>query len=187
MNELLHLDSPPPSGRVFAAMTDEATLVQVVGVGNFRLAGTFKHTAQAAIRTGSPLIVVDMAACPTLDSTFMGAIAGLGLYCIKIGSVQMILINATQRAFSLLRGLGVSQLVKVYTEETLPPELSDLSALEQSLQPIEEHPPSEQETTALMLDAHETLSHVSPENLQRFKDVVRFLREDMERLSDDNS
>jgi hypothetical protein len=35
---------------------------------------------------------------------------------------------------------------------------------------------------ALMFDAHETLTRVEPENLQRFKDVLAFLREDMEHL-----
>ena len=32
-----------------------------------------------------------------------------------------------------------------------------------------------------MYDAHETLTRVEPDNLQRFKDVLAFLREDLRR------
>ncbi len=31
---------------------------------------------------------------------------------------------------------------------------------------------------ALMYDAHETLTRVDPENIQRFKDVLTFLRQE---------
>lgn len=165
-----------------AAITDEAALIQVLGAGSFRLAPTFKHSVQSAIRTGAPLIIIDMKECTTVDSTFMGAIAGLGQYCLRIGHVQLILINLSTRVFSLLRGLGVTRLVKAYAMDALPDTLRDLSGLEKTLQLIDERPSTERETTSFMLDAHETLSKVSPENLQRFKDVVNFLREDIRRM-----
>ena len=40
----------------------------------------------------------------------------------------------------------------------------------------------ERDLAALMYDAHETLTRVDPQNLQRFKDVLAFLREDLKRF-----
>ena len=51
-----------------------------------------------------------------------------------------------------------------------------------SLQPVEAERNTALDLTALMYDAHETLSRVSPENLKRFQDVLAFLREDLARL-----
>ena len=40
----------------------------------------------------------------------------------------------------------------------------------------------QRELAALMYDAHETLTRLDPQNLQRFKDVLAFLREDLKRF-----
>ena len=69
-----------------------------------------------------------------------------------------------------------------YPAAALPAGLGDLSTLEHSLQPVETGPASDHEMAALMYDAHETLARVDPKNLQRFKDVLAFLREDLKRF-----
>ena len=52
----------------------------------------------------------------------------------------------------------------------------------QSLRPVEAQATGPRDMAALMYDAHETLTRVDPENLKRFKDVLAFLREDLDRL-----
>ena len=64
----------------------------------------------------------------------------------------------------------------------LPPGLGDLSRLVQNLRPVETAPAGEHDLAVLMYDAHETLARVDPQNLQRFKDVLAFLREDLKRF-----
>jgi len=172
---------PPIGNQILAATADQCTLVVVRGMATFKLAPSFKQATQAARLAGSLLIVVDMAACTSMDSTFMGSIASLGLALKKSGS-PLILINLQPNAAALLRGLGVDRILQVYPVGALPNGIGDLAPLVQNLQPIASEPTTERELAALMYDAHETLTKVDPENLQRFKDVLAFLREDIQRL-----
>ena len=116
-----------------------------------------------------------------MDSTFMGAIASLGFALQKSESKQLVLINLGSGAAALLKGLGVDRILKVYTVGALPNGIGDLSRLAQGLRPVEAEPSCAHDMVALMYDSHETLTRVDPENLQRFKDVLAFLREDLQR------
>ncbi len=173
--------APVPS-QILAATADNCTLVAVIGPATFRLAPAFKQATQAARLAGSALIVADMAACRSMDSTFMGALASLGLALQSPETTRFALINLNPNAVALLKGLGLDRILKGYPAGALPPGLGDLSRLVQNLKPVEAVPPGEREMAALMYDAHETLARVDPENLQRFKDVLAFLRQDLQRL-----
>ncbi len=171
----------PVLNQILAATADNCTLVAVSGSATFKLAPAFKQAVQAATLAGSAMIVVDMAACLAMDSTFMGAIAALG-FGLKKSDSRLALINLSPHAAALLQGLGVDRILRIYPAGSLPAGLGDLALLEQSLQPVVTAPVRDQEMAALMYDAHETLTRVDPKNLQRFKDVLAFLREDLKRF-----
>ncbi|HAL92584.1 MAG TPA: hypothetical protein DCM68_06115 [Verrucomicrobia bacterium] len=173
---------PPAENRILAATVDNCTLMVVSGAATFKLAPSFKQAMQAAILAGSALIVVDMAPCLSMDSTFMGAIALMGFSLQKSDTTRLVFINLSPHAHALLNGLGVNRILKTYPAGALPEGLGDLSRLEQSLRPVHASPASEHEMAALMYDAHETLTRVDPENLKRFQDVLAFLREDLKRF-----
>ena len=78
--------------------------------------------------------------------------------------------------------VGVDRILKTYPAGALPEGLGNLSILVQSLRPVETGLASAHELAVLMYDAHETLARVDPQNLQRFKDVLAFLREDLKRF-----
>lgn len=172
---------PHPRNQILAATADQCTLVMVVGAATFRLAPAFKQAAQAARLAGSAWIVVDMAACVSMDSTFMGALASFGFAFQKAPSSQFVLINLGANAAALLKGLGVDRILKIYPAGALPEGLGQLAPLAQNLRPVEAATPGAHDLAALMYDAHDTLARVDPENLQRFKDVLAFLRQDMQR------
>lgn len=167
--------------QILAATADNCTLVAVGGAATFKLAPAFKQAVQAARLAGSALVVVDLADCRSMDSTFMGAIAGL-TFALRKDDVRLALINLSAHIAGLLRGLGLDRVLKAYAADELPPGLGDLSRLVQNLQPVEAAPTGNHEMAALMYDAHETLARVDPQNLQRFRDVLAFLREDLKRF-----
>jgi anti-anti-sigma regulatory factor len=172
----------PVGSQILAATAENCTLVAVIGPATFKLAPSFKQAAQAARLAGSVLIVVDMAACTSMDSTFMGTLASLGFAAHKPGAPGLVLINLSVAAAALLKGLGVNRILKAYPAGSLPDGMGNLSPLVESLRPVDSSPSSARDMAALMYDAHETLTRVDPENLQRFKDVLAFLREDLQRL-----
>ena len=172
---------PPVTNQILAATADNCTLVAVSGAATFKLAPAFKQAVQAARLAGSALVVVDFTDCLSMDSTFMGAIAGLG-FILQKSEARMTLINLSSHAAGLLKGLGVDRILKTYPAGALPEGLGDLSILVQSLRPVETDLTNDHEMAVLMYDAHETLTRVDPQNLQRFKDVLAFLREDLKRF-----
>ena len=180
---ILRMASPSPvTNQILAATADNCTLVAVSGAATFKLAPAFKQAVQAARLAGSALVVVDLADCRSLDSTFMGAIAGL-TFALRKDDVRLAeLTNRPPDAAALLRGLGLARVLKTYAANELPPGLGDLSHLVENLRPVESAPADNRELAALMYDAHETLTRVDPQNLQRFKDVLAFLREDLKRF-----
>ena len=179
---ILRMARPSPvTNQILAATADNCTLVAVSGAATFKLAPAFKQAVQAARLAGSALVVVDFADCLSMDSTFMGAIAGLG-FILQKAEAQLTLINLSPHTAGLLKGLGVDRILKTYPAGALPEGLGDLSILVQSLRPVETDPANDHELAVLMYDAHETLARVDPQNLQRFKDVLAFLREDLKRF-----
>lgn len=174
--------APPADSQILAATADNCTLVAVCGPATFKLAPAFKQATQAARLAGSQLIVVDMAACRSMDSTFMGAIASLGFALQKSATTRFVLINVGANANALFKGLGMDRILTTYPTGALPAGLGDLAPLVRNLHLVETAAPGEREMAALMYDAHETLTRVDPENLQRFRDVLAYLREDLQRL-----
>lgn len=173
--------SPPPS-QILAATADNCTLVAVIGAGTFKLAPAFKQATQAARLAGSSLIVVDMAACRSMDSTFMGGLASLAFSLQKTDGPRFVLVNLSASAAGMLKGLGMNRILTTYSAGALPDGLGDFSRLVQNLHPVEAETTAPRDMAALMYDAHETLTRVDPENLKRFKDVLAFLREDLQHL-----
>jgi anti-sigma B factor antagonist len=106
---------PRPAGsQILAATVDQCTMVAVTGAATFRLAPAFKQATQAARLAGSALIVVDMAGCTALDSTFMGTLAALGFAASKPDGTPVVLINLSANSAGLLKGLGVDRILKAY-------------------------------------------------------------------------
>ena len=172
---------PPSSDQILAATVDNCTMVAVIGRATFKLAPSFRQATQAARLAGSAMIVADMAACSTMDSTFMGTLASLGFAARKPDGTPFVLINLSPTTDRLLKGLGVDRILNAYPAGSLPENLGDLSRLVDELRPVETAPHGEREMAAMMFDAHETLTRVDPENIQRFKDVLSFLRKDIDR------
>lgn len=175
----------PPPNRVLAATLDNAALVAVSGTANFKLAPAFKQALRAATLAGCPVIVVDMAACTHLDSTFMGAIAAAALAARKPDAASaLFFLNLRPNVAKLLAGLGILPLMEVLSPDRLPAGAADLDSLVASLAPVEAAPLSDRAMTAILYDAHETLARVSPENQARFRDLLSLLRADLDRPAD---
>ena len=169
----------PVANHILAASVDGCTLVVVVGKATFRLAPAFKQATQAARLAGSEMIVVDMAQCLSMDSTFMGGMASLGFALQKSRDARLAFINVTPAAMGLLKGLGLLRLLKAYPVGSLPEGLGGLDALVSSLQPVTTDELGGTELAAFMYDAHETLTRADPANVQKFKDVLAFLKQDL--------
>ena len=166
-----------PAPKVLAAAAGDAALVRVEGRATFRLAPAFRQAIRAVSDAAAAApVLVDMSAVSALDSTFMGAMATIGFQAKKPGAARVVFFGLTPPMLALLAGLGVDRVID---EVKGLPEGLDLSGLFADLREVDAPRTSATEQAAMMYDAHETLTRVSPENLAKFKDVLAFLKQDM--------
>lgn len=154
-------------------------LVRVVGRGTFKISGALKEFVGRALDDRDAGVVVDLEACTGMDSTFMGVIAGLAMRLKKASGGHVILANVNSRLSELLSTLGLSFLVEVLPPGQAEGDLGALLAQANGLVAV--GGASKESTASVMLEAHENLVRASPDNLPKFKDVLEYLRADVER------
>jgi anti-sigma B factor antagonist len=147
--------------------------VRVAGRGSFKASPALKKFAQAVAEKGCRRITLDMKDCLGMDSTFMGVLAGIALMLRKHNGA-LILAHLSSKNCLLVDTLGLDRLV-TKADAPAASAAADLTRIETG---------ADKRTTAeTMLEAHENLVAVAPENLPRFKDVLAYLREDLKRGS----
>ena len=151
--------------------------VRVEGKGNFLNSGNLKEFAQEMVNRGYREFVFDLEHCAMMDSTFMGTMAGVALRLKELGQGHLRVVHCGQRSHELLSGLGLDQLFTIQQNGSKSaPECEPLNTPSKAETPEEK----KQEQKKEMLDAHEALCEASAENIPRFKDVLEYLKQDLD-------
>jgi anti-anti-sigma regulatory factor len=168
-----------PPARLLVLVGEQFACVKVIGRATFAASLDFKTLLNELCQKGYLFFVLDLSACSLMDSTFLGVLAGLGLKMSleqkEQGCRLIELYKPNPRITELLESLGVIHLFRITSESPVLP------------QSTAEHEPlpcnySKEELTRASLEAHQTLMGMNPGNVARFKDVARFLAEDLRRL-----
>lgn len=123
------------------------------------------------IAAGDHLLVVDLAACSGMDSTFMGTLAGIAarLSAIEGGTLQI--ADPGERNRRSLEDLGLDFLMQINPPAALWRGRAD--AIRGGLKPPEDAVLLGQVQRARhVLDAHRTLSGVNDRNAREFASVL---------------
>ena len=173
----------PVEDKISVAIESRAALIRVEGRGSFKVSTSLKEFATTAMAGGAQTAVVDMTDCIGMDSTFMGVLAGVAGR-LKGRGGRMALVNLSPKTRALIATLGLDQIVAAFDEGQTPEEYRPFFGA-QPMRQLAPQSESKRMTAATMLEAHETLSNLTPENAPRFKDVLEFLREDLRKKSEE--
>ncbi len=153
--------------------------VKVEGRADFHFSEVLKKLAYGLADQGSSHILLEFTHCFLMDSTFAGTLARLGREFAKPRSGRpnptLCLLNANQRIADTLANLGVIQLFQLLQQAT--PEAREFTVVDSG-----DHQPNRKELTRAMLDAHCALVEINPANFEKFKDVLKFLDENLKKL-----
>ncbi|MFM1769252.1 MAG: hypothetical protein RJA22_1781 [Verrucomicrobiota bacterium] len=166
----------PPSLSVWVA--DDLVCLRITGRAACAGSVDFRRLMLGLREKGHVRFLLDLSQCQLMDSTFLGVMAWLVLQFSE-GPVpaRIELLNPSARIAGLLDNLGVAHLFPVHEGGVPRPEGA---AIESAALPA---PADRAEVARTSLEAHELLSRLDPRNAARFKDVVEFLREDLEKLA----
>ena len=160
---------------ILVGCANKVVWIRVQGKGSFLNSSGLKEFARKMTNRGHREFVVDLRDCPVMDSTFMGTLAGIALRLRELGQGNLHVTNLNERNGDLLRNLGLDQLFAIDLCGIKAP--GEAAAAEPITSSDSGDARSEQART--MIEAHEALVEAAPENLTKFKDVLEYLKQDL--------
>ena len=148
----------------------DPVLVRIEGRASFANSGSLKDFFTAVMKQGKHRFVVDFQQCTSMDSTFLGVLAGAALELRRLtppGSLTLTRVG--ERNLELIRNLGLHRLATV-DAGAFPMNFSGAA------QALDLKARTEIESAKLMLEAHENLVNTDAANAAKFQDVLAFLR-----------
>jgi anti-anti-sigma regulatory factor len=147
----------------------DPVLVRIDGRASFMNSGSLKDFFGEMTKQGKTRFVVDFQSCTSMDSTFLGVLAGCALDLRKLEPPGTLTLSRVgERNLELIRNLGLHRLATVDTG-TSTVNFGGAQALTDKVR-------TELESARLVLEAHEHLVTTDSANAAKFQDVLAFLR-----------
>jgi len=162
--------SESPNKPVFLVdAQSDPVVVRVDGRASFQNCGCLRDFVTEMLARGKTRFVLDFQQCASMDSTFLGVLAGAAIELRKRKPVGSIVVTrAAPRNLELMRNLGLHRLLTIDGAET--------ASLPQCDTALEPKRASEVESARIVLEAHENLVAADEANRGKFEDVLSFLR-----------
>lgn len=148
----------------------DPVIVRIDGRACFQNSACLRDFIAELLRQGRTRFVIDFQNCASMDSTFLGVLAGAALELKKSTPPgSLVLARVGQRNVELIRNLGLHRLLIVDAgDKPLSFDKCDT--------PIQCTNHTELENARLVLEAHENLVVVDEANRAKFQDVLTFLK-----------
>jgi anti-anti-sigma factor len=152
----------------------DPVVVRIEGRASFLNSASLKDFLSGMIRQGKRRFVVDFRQCASMDSTFLGVLAGAAIELRRQNPPgRLTLVRVGERNLELIRNLGLHRLA------TVDPGSQSADPMGHG-QALNEQARTEVESARLMLEAHENLVATDPANAAKFQDVLTFLKARLE-------
>jgi anti-anti-sigma factor len=175
----MNCENKKPDG-LYACLNGERCCVRVHGRGSFTVSSNLKAFIERSVtEKNMKSVQIDLYECIGMDSTFMGVLAGISGRLAKKG-VSFLLVNVDEKNIHLLQTLGIDKVLKYQTiADTDAACICEVKGSAVDLSSPEE---ARLVTAETMLTAHQALADLNAENVDRFKNVINFLEQDVRKL-----
>jgi anti-sigma B factor antagonist len=152
----------------------DPVVVRIDGRASFQNSSCLRDFVAEMLHRGKTRFVLDFHQCTSMDSTFLGVLAGTALELRKLTPPGSLVVSRVgPRNLELMRNLGLHRLLTV--------DAGDLAMnFEQCKTALETKTCTEIENARLVLEAHENLIQADETNRGKFQDVLAFLRNRVE-------
>jgi anti-anti-sigma factor len=149
----------------------DPVVVRVRGRACFQNSACLRDFVVEMLHQKKTRFVFDFQECTSMDSTFLGVLAGIALDLKKVpGGGSLVLVRMGPRNLELIRNLGLHRLLTIDAGEA-PVDLNGAAS------PLECQVRTELEHARLVLEAHENLVTADESNRSKFQDVLAFLKD----------
>jgi len=148
----------------------DPVVIRIDGRASFQNSSCLHDFFAQMLQSGKTRFVLDFQQCASMDSTFLGVLAGAALQVRKQNPPGSIIVTRVgQRNLELIRNLGLHRLVTVDARDfpmSFGPSAATLQCGNRT----------ELEHARLVLEAHENLVATDESNRSKFQDVLTFLK-----------
>ena len=149
----------------------DPVVIRIEGRASFQNSASLQQFLAEMRRQGRSRFVMDFQACTSMDSTFLGVLAGAALELRKAdGGGSLVLCRVGERNLELIKNLGLHRLLVVDDGASS----GELRAVGTALAPQAKM--NELENARMVLAAHENLVAADEANRTKFQDVLAFLK-----------
>ncbi|KXU35921.1 anti-anti-sigma factor [Cephaloticoccus primus] len=161
----------------FVDVHSDPVVMRIEGRASFQNSSCLRDFATEMLAQGKTRLVIDFQHCTSMDSTFLGILAGVALQLrqkTKASDPQpLILARVGQRNLELIRNLGIHRLMTV--------DAGDFKmSFDKCSRPLTQQEQDELTSARVALEAHENLIAADEGNRSKFQDVLSFLRNRVE-------
>ena len=149
----------------------DPVVIRIEGRASFQNSASLQQFLAEMRRQGRARFVMDFQACTSMDSTFLGVLAGAALELRKAeGGGSLVLCRVGERNLELIKNLGLHRLLIVDDGSSA----AQIRVGGTALAPQAKM--NELENARLVLAAHENLVSADESNRAKFQDVLAFLK-----------
>ena len=159
-------------GSYKVALGKRAVYVRALGLASMMNCMCVCDFIDEMLASGRTFIIIDLAECTGMDSTFMGVLAGAANYTKHNKPVGVAVVNASDALVKLLKSVGITELVFVDPD---PFETPDINFME-----LKAHH-NEEDRLACIHAAHQHLIKASEENAKIFSNFLNALELEMKK------
>jgi anti-anti-sigma regulatory factor len=160
---------------ILTGQLESLVWIRPEGRGTFLESPIVENFVAAALDAGHGDFVIDLEACPGMDSTFMGMLAGLGIKFRKKRTGSLTILGTSEKTKASLIELGLHHLTRI--EPADGPWSGRLEDFRSGLLPITAD--NDTDKASHVLECHENLCVADDSNLDRFKTVLEILGSEM--------
>jgi anti-anti-sigma factor len=152
----------------------DPVVVRIEGRASFLNSACLRDFVSQMLKSGKTRFVIDFLRCTSMDSTFLGVLAGLALELRRLPvKGSLVLARMGPRNLELVHNLGLHRLV------TVDPAQGGVN-LDACDTPLANTERAELENARLVLEAHENLVTADESNRGKFQDVLVFMKNRVE-------
>jgi anti-sigma B factor antagonist len=152
----------------------DPVVIRIEGRASFLNSACLRDFMGQMLKSGKTRFVIDFLRCTSMDSTFLGVLAGIALQLRKVTPRgNLVLTRLGPRNLELIRNLGLHKLLAIDGYEGG----ANFEACDTALECGER---GELENARLVLEAHENLVSADEANRGKFQDVLIFMKNRVE-------
>ncbi len=164
--------------QIMVACSGGIVQIRVLGRATFLNGQPLRDFGLKILQSELSKVLIDLSQCISMDSTFMGVLAMIALR-VRKKNIPIEIVNADKEKKRLLTSLGLGNLfdfTRTATEDVDWVSLCNTKTDKQA-------PSNTLENAKTMLEAHEVLMEVSEDNIPRFRNVVEYLKQDIDSMT----